>query len=105
MGMLQLYCIDWKGLSIYNASLGGSIILSDRYRSYWKIQGGTRANAGEIGWLETIEATVACVSALSIEGSGEREALLYIHFARGLQRMFFSFAIAGKVGESERAWK
>ena len=50
---------------------------------------------GEMGWLDTIEATVARVSALSIESSGERESLLYMYFARGLQRMFFSFAIAG----------
>ena len=44
-----------------------------------------------MGGLETIEAMVAGVSALSIESSREQESLLSISFVRGLQRMFFFF--------------
>ena len=70
--------------SVNDAFVGGSIGLNDPQCSYWKIQDGTGANAGEMSWADTVEAAVACVWALSIESSGKRVSLRYIPSTRRL---------------------
>ena len=84
-----------KVYGVSDTYVGRSIGLRDRQCLYWKIQGRSGANAGEMSCADTIEAAVACAWILSIESSGKRESLLDISSTRRLQRMSSSFVIAG----------